>query len=63
MHANVWTQAIVEAAVRSAGTGARVQLADLLDGALAGARALDRADGRSRALEAWKTGASGLTTG
>lgn len=60
VHANVWTQAIVEAAVRSAGTGRRVVLAELLDEALEEARGLDSADGRSRALEAWKTGASGL---
>ena len=60
VHANVWTQAIVEAAVRSAGTGRRVGLAELLDEALEEARALDSADGRSRALTSWKTGATGL---
>lgn len=63
VHANVWTQAIVEAAVRAADTGARVLLADLLDEALAEARALDSADGRSRSLAAWKTGVSGLIAG
>ncbi|MGP5838930.1 Gfo/Idh/MocA family protein, partial [Brachybacterium alimentarium] len=36
VHGNVWTQAIVEAAVRSADSGQRVQLADLLDEALEG---------------------------
>lgn len=63
VHANVWTQAIVEAAVRSAASGARVQLAELLDEALREARILDSADGRSRALERWKTGVSGLLAG
>lgn len=63
VHANVWTQAIVEAAVRSADTGSRVVLAELLDEALEQARALDSADGRSRALLAWKTGVSGLLAG
>lgn len=60
VHANVWTQAIVEAAVRSAETGMRVPLAELLEEALEGARALDSADGRSQALTTWKTGVSGL---
>ena len=60
VHANVWTQAIVEAAVRSAETGRRVVLAELLDEALEEARALDSTDGRSRALTSWKTGATGL---
>ncbi|AXK45268.1 Gfo/Idh/MocA family protein [Brachybacterium saurashtrense] len=63
VHDNVWTQAIVEAAVRSAASGARVQLAELLDEALHAARILDSADGRSRALERWKTGVSGLLAG
>ena len=62
VHGNVWTQAIVEAAVRSAGTGRRVLLAEVLDEALDAARELDLADGRSRALSTWKTGISGLTT-
>lgn len=60
VHGNVWTQAIVEAAVRSADTGVRVKLSDLLDEALAEARLLDAADGRSSALQTWKTGVSGL---
>lgn len=60
VHGNVWTQAIVEAAVRSADTGTRVVLAELLDEALEQARALDSADGRSHALTSWKTGATGL---
>jgi len=63
VHANVWTQAIVEAAVRSAETGSRVVLAELLDEALEQAAALDAADGRSGALLAWKTGVSGLLAG
>ena len=63
VHGNVWTQAIVEAAVRSADSGQRVQLADLLDEALEGGRALDSVDGRSRALQAWKTGRAGLSIG
>src|SRR5699024_3645775 len=46
VHANVWTQAIVEAAVRSAETGSRVALAALLDDALDQARALSSAGGR-----------------
>lgn len=62
VHGNVWTQAIVEAAVRSADTGRRVQLAEVLDEALAEARELDLADGRSHALSAWKTGIAGLRT-
>ncbi|GAA1484767.1 Gfo/Idh/MocA family protein [Brachybacterium fresconis] len=62
VHGNVWTQAIVEAAVRSAETGRRVLLAEVLDEALAAARDLDLVDGRSRALSTWKTGVSGLTT-
>lgn len=63
VRANVWTQAIVEAAVRSADTGTRVQLADLLEEALAAARILDSADGRSSALQSWNTGTSGLSIG
>lgn len=63
VHANVWTQAIVEAAVRSAETGQRVALAALLDDALVAARELDSQDGRSQALAAWKTGATGLGAG
>lgn len=61
VHGNAWTQAIVEAAVRSADTGRRVELAELLDEALAAARDLDSGDGRSQALTSWKTGASGLS--
>lgn len=61
VHANVWTQAIVEAAVRAADTGRAVPLAEMLDEALEQARALDDADGRSQALSAWNTGSSGLT--
>lgn len=61
VHSNVWTQAIVEAAVRAADTGRQVQLSDVLDEALERARELDTADGRSQALVAWKTGSSGLT--
>lgn len=60
VHSNVWTQAIVEAAVRAADTGSRVSLTELLDEALEAARVLDSADGRSQALTTWKTGASGL---
>src|SRR5699024_7355265 len=63
VHANVWTQAIVEAAVRSAETGSTVLLAALLDEALDQARTLDSADGRSTALTTWKTGAPGLVEG
>lgn len=60
VHANIWTQAIVEAAVRSADEGRRVTLAEVLDEALAQARRLDAADGRSRALESWSSGTAGL---
>ena len=63
VHANVWTQAIVEAAVRAADTGGRVLLDELLDEALEEARALDSADRRSPALTTWKTGVSGLVAG
>lgn len=63
VHANVWTQAIVEAAVRAADAGRTVLLAEVLDEALAQARELDAADGRSRALDAWETGISGLASG
>lgn len=61
VHSNIWTQAIVEAAVRAADTGRSVALGEVLDEALAAARELDAADGRSRALSAWSTGVSGLT--
>ena len=61
VHANIWTQAIVEAAVRAADTGRTVPLTEMLDEALDAARRLDAADGRSSALAAWKTGSSGLT--
>lgn len=61
VHSNVWTQAIVEAAVRAADTGRQVQLSEVLDAALEAARQLDSADGRSSALATWKTGSSGLT--
>ncbi|UEJ81488.1 Gfo/Idh/MocA family oxidoreductase [Brachybacterium halotolerans subsp. kimchii] len=59
VHENVWTQAIVEAAVRSAGDGRTVALAEVMDEALTAARDLDRADGRSSALESWNTGSAG----
>lgn len=61
VHSNVWTQAIVEAAVRAADTGRRVQLSEVLDEALQQARELDAVDGRSQALAAWNTGIQGLT--
>src|SRR5699024_6735648 len=61
--ANVWTQAIVEAAVRAAEAGSTVLLAALLDEARDQARTLDAADGRSTALTTWKTGATGLVEG
>src|SRR5699024_396652 len=57
VHANVWTQAIVEAAVRSAESGSTVLLAALLDEAVVQARTLDSADCRSTSLTTWKTGA------
>jgi predicted dehydrogenase len=60
VHGNVWTQAIVEAAVRAAESGTRVLVAELLEEALEQARALESADGRSRALTTWKTGVAGL---
>ncbi|MFE5774453.1 Gfo/Idh/MocA family protein [Brachybacterium sp. NPDC056505] len=59
VHENVWTQAIVEAAVRSAADGRTVALAEIMGEALTAARELDRADGRSSALESWKTGSAG----
>ena len=62
VHANIWTQAIVEAAVRSADAGRRVTLAEVLDEALAEAKALDAAGGWSSALTTWENGASGLST-
>ncbi|MFC7374651.1 MULTISPECIES: Gfo/Idh/MocA family protein [unclassified Brachybacterium] len=61
VHGNIWTQAIVEAAVRAADEGRSVQLAEVLDEALESARVLDAADGRSTALATWKTGTSGLS--
>src|SRR5699024_823337 len=60
VHANVWTQAIVEAAARSAESGSTVLLAALLVAALDQARGLDSADGRSAALTTWRTAATGL---
>ncbi|PWH07172.1 oxidoreductase [Brachybacterium endophyticum] len=53
VHENIWTQAIVEAAVRSAAEERTVHLSEILDAALEAARELDRADGRSSALEQW----------
>ncbi|EWS79807.1 oxidoreductase [Brachybacterium phenoliresistens] len=61
VHANIWTQAIVEAAVRSADAGRRVTLDEVLDEALAEAKALDAAGGWSSALTTWENGASGLS--
>lgn len=63
VHENVWTQAIVEAAVRSAESGRTVDLGEIMDEALAEARELDRSDGRSDALESWKTGSAGDRAG
>src|SRR5699024_4154692 len=63
VHASVWTQVIVEAAVRSTESGSTVLLAALLDEALDQARTLDSADGRSAALTTWKTSATGLGAG
>lgn len=62
VHANIWTQAIVEAAVESADTSRPVALADILDRALERARSLDDADGRSAALTTWKDGVAELST-
>ncbi|MFC0674629.1 Gfo/Idh/MocA family protein [Brachybacterium hainanense] len=62
VHANVWTQAIVEAAVRSADEGRRVSLAEVLDEALDQARTLDHEQQGSSALDSWASGAAGLST-
>lgn len=62
VHANIWTQAIVEAAVLSADQNRTVDLAELLESALVEARELDRREGRSSALEQWDTAKSRLRT-
>lgn len=60
VHRNVWSQAIVEAAVRSAEERREISVSELLASALDEARALDRRDGRSRALETWEDAVTGL---
>jgi predicted dehydrogenase len=61
VHANIWSQAIVQAAVESADTQRPVAMDTLLNRALISARALDEADGRSSALGSWKDGVTGLS--
>ncbi|MEE1618666.1 Gfo/Idh/MocA family protein [Brachybacterium sp. J153] len=63
VHGNVWTQAIVEAAVRSADEDRTVQLAEVLDKALAQAREMPGPEAVSTALSRWEDGASGLRAG
>lgn len=63
VHGNVWTQAIVEAAVRSADEDRTVTLAEVLDEALTAARALPGPEGVLDALSRWEDGAAGLHAG
>ncbi|MGP9537262.1 Gfo/Idh/MocA family protein [Brachybacterium sp. AOP43-C2-M15] len=60
---NVWTQAIVEAAVRSADEDRTVTLAEVLDEALARARELPGPESVQEALSRWEDGADGLRAG
>ena len=61
VHANVWTQAIVEAAVRSADEDRTVTLAEVLDEALAAARTREDPPEVLAALTRWENGTAGLT--
>lgn len=60
VHSNVWTQAIVEAAVRSADEDRVVMLAEMLDEALSSARDMDSPPAVREALSRWKDGPRGL---
>ncbi|MDQ1530675.1 MAG: hypothetical protein QOE37_780 [Microbacteriaceae bacterium] len=60
VHSNVMSLAMVEAAVRSADTGERVVLADLLEGAYQDALAGETRAGVRDRLAAWGSAASGL---
>lgn len=53
VHSNVYSLAMVEAAVQSSSTGAKVQIADVLDAAYAEALAAERRPDVRAALEAW----------
>lgn len=60
VHANVLSLAMVEAAVRSAGSGARVVIAEVLEQAYAQALADEPRDDVREALVVWGTAADGL---
>ena len=53
VHSNVYSLAMVEAAVLSSSTGAKVQIADVLDAAYVEALAQERRSDVKAALEAW----------
>lgn len=53
VHSNVYSLAMVEAAVQSSSTGAKVQIADVLEAAYAEALAAERRPDVRAALEAW----------
>lgn len=53
VHSNVFSLAMVEAAVLSSSTGAKVRIADVLDAAYAEAVAAERMPGVKAALEGW----------
>jgi predicted dehydrogenase len=61
VHANVRSLAMVEAAVHSSESGARVRIDDVLEGAYAEALGLARDERVRSALAAWGTAAAGLT--
>lgn len=63
IHENILTLAMVEAAVRSADTGARVEIAALLDEAWAEALAGDLDDDHREAMEAWVSASHHLGLG
>lgn len=60
VHANIVSLAMVEAAVRSAETGRRVQIAEVVAEAYADAVAQERRADVRAALVAWESGAQGL---
>jgi predicted dehydrogenase len=63
VHQNIWTQAIVDASVRSAETDRSVEVAALLEEARAEALDLPAPPGVREALLSWGSALSGLRTG
>lgn len=60
VHSNVLSLAMVEAAVSSAETGARVRVADVLESAYASAVASESRDDVREVLEGWGSAEAGL---